>query len=202
MSQILCSWIGGTDWEVFDGKSKKDELGPILRTLEDEDWRDVDEIHLLNNYKNREAADFKKFLSKKTKAKIVGKDVKIASPTNFKGIDEAAGALVRGLPEDARLIYLVSPGTYVMSSVWILLAHNQFPATLIEASKEAGVQNSTYPSISQSATLLIVQIGLAHRSVRAEGFTDLTLKRYSMTVRRCARPLIKPPDLQSGISRY
>ena len=145
MSQILCSWIGGTDWEVFDGKSKKDELGPILRTLEDEDWRDVDEIHLLNNYKNRKAADFKKFLSKKTKAKIVGKDVKIASPTNFKGIDEAAGALVRRLPEDARLIYLVSPGTYVMSSVWILLAHNQFPATLIEASKEAGVQKLDVP---------------------------------------------------------
>ncbi|MDP6416256.1 MAG: AAA family ATPase, partial [Gammaproteobacteria bacterium] len=145
MSQILCSWIGGTDWEVFDGKLGKDELGPILRTLADEDWRNPDEIHLLNNYKNRKASDFKKALSKKTKAKIVCKDVKLTSPTNFKEIDDAASTLVRGLPEDARLIYLVSPGTYVHSSVWILLAHNQFPATLIEASKEAGVQKVEVP---------------------------------------------------------
>ena len=144
MSRILCSWIGGTDWEVFDGKPKKDELGPIRRTLADSDWNNVDEIHLLNNYKDRKASDFKKYLSKKTKAKIVCKDVKIP-PTHFKKINDAANALVRGLPQDADLVYLVSPGTYVMASVFILMAHNQFPATLIEASIEAGVQKLDVP---------------------------------------------------------
>jgi len=145
MRRILCSWIGDTDWLAQEGRpSEKDDIGPIVRTLLNNDWNNVDEIHLLNNYKNRRASDFKKYLSKKTKAQIVCKNVKIP-PTHFKKINDAASALVRGLPKDAELIYLVSPGTFVMSTVWVLLAHNQFRATLIEASKQADVQELDVP---------------------------------------------------------
>ena len=151
MSEILCSWIGDTDWLVQEGTPKKeDDKGPILRTLENKDWANrISEIHLLNNYENRKAnrksADFKKWLAKKTDAKIVCKSVDLISPTSFTEIDQIATALVRSLPQNANLIYLCSPGTYVMQCVWILLSHNIFPATLIESSKEAGVQEIEVP---------------------------------------------------------
>jgi DNA-binding NtrC family response regulator len=142
MKKILCSWIGGADWASLESGA---EPGPILRTLRDAEWKNIDEVHLLNNYAGKKSVAFKKALSKKTKAKIICKDVKLTSPTDFKEVDEAATELVRSLPAESRLIYLCSPGTYVMSSVWILLAHNAYPATLIEASKEAGVTGLDVP---------------------------------------------------------
>jgi len=147
MSEILCSWIGDTDWLVQEGTPRKeDDIGPILRTLQNKDWADrISEIHLLNNYERRKSADFKKWLAKKTDAKIVCKTVESIPPTNFTKIDQIATALVRSLPQDAKLIYLCSPGTYVMQCVWLLLSHNKFPATLIESSKEAGVQEIEVP---------------------------------------------------------
>ena len=101
MSEILCSWIGDTDWLVQEGNPRKeDDKGPILRTLENKDWANrISEIHLLNNYENRKAnrksADFKKWLAKKTDAKIVCESVDLISPTNFTEIDQVATALVR-----------------------------------------------------------------------------------------------------------
>jgi len=147
MSKILCSWIGGTDWLVQEGTPREeDDLGPILRTLRNKEWAEqVSEIRLLNNYPGRKSAVFKKWLAKETKAKIICKDVELTSPTSFTEVDQAATALVRSLPEDAQLIYLCSPGTYVMSSVWILLSHNQFPATLIETSPQADVKEIDVP---------------------------------------------------------
>ena len=89
MSEILCSWIGDTDWLVQEGTPRKDDdLGPILRTLENKDWSDrISEIHLLNNYENRNAADFKRWLENKIDAKIVCKTVE-TPPTNFTKIHQ------------------------------------------------------------------------------------------------------------------
>ena len=104
MSEILCSWIGDTDWLAQEGTPRKeDDIGPILRTLENKDWADrVSEIHLLNNYENRKenrkSADFKKWLAEKTDAKIVCKTVDLISPTSFTEIDQIATALVQSLP--------------------------------------------------------------------------------------------------------
>ena len=142
MTRILCSWIGRADWTSL--KPGKDP-GPILRTLQDSDWNTVDEIYLLNNYE-RKADEFKKSLSRKTKAKIVCKDVKLSSPTNFEEVEKAASQLLKTLPASAELILLCSPGTWVMSSCFVLQAHNAYPtARLLEASKEAGVVEITVP---------------------------------------------------------
>lgn len=143
---ILCAWIGGTDWEIVEGKAGKDDLGPILRTLADEDWMDVDEIHLLNNYEAPRTSEmFKKHLSKKTRAKVVIQDVELSSPTNFEEVDAAGRKLVDSLARTDRLLFLVSPGTYTMQTIWVLIAHNHRTATLIEASKEAGVKKVAVP---------------------------------------------------------
>ena len=105
----------------------------------------MDEVHLLNNYE-RKASEFKKSLSRKTKAKIVCKDVTLSSPTNFEEVERAASALLKTLPDSAELILLCSPGTFVMSSCFILLGHNAYPkARLLETSKEAGVVEIKVP---------------------------------------------------------
>ena len=79
----------------------------------------------------------------RTKAHVVCEDVVLNSPTDFRGVYDATEALIQRIEADAdgehELIFLCSPGTYVMSSVWIILAHTKYPARLIEASKEAGV---------------------------------------------------------------
>ena len=136
MSNILCSWIGGRDWEAFDGASNP---GPILATLSDTNWGVPDEIHLINNYSKRKANDFKKWLSKKTGLKVVCKDVELTSPTNWQEVYEEVLDLVEPLSEANNLTYLCSPGTYVMASVWILLSQTKFGARLLESSIEGGV---------------------------------------------------------------
>jgi len=147
MKRTLCSWIGETDWLVQEGKPRKeDDLGPILRTVIDEKWADqIGEVRLLNNYPGRRSAEFKKWLSKKTKAKIVCKDVKLSSPTNFTEVDRITIELLRSLPDNPPLLFLCSAGTFVMSAVLILISHNQFPAMLIEASEKGGVKEIDVP---------------------------------------------------------
>ncbi len=140
MSRILCSWVGETDWRYLLRQSE--EPGPILRTLKDPDWGGVDEVHLLNNYHDkhddRKGSEYKKFLAKKTKAKVVCKDVTLSSPTNFEEVERAASELLKTLPDSAELILLCSPGTWVMSVALVLQKHNAYQrARLIEASKEA-----------------------------------------------------------------
>ena len=143
MTRILCSWIGGADWDSL--APNEEEPGPINRTVEDPHWNTVDEIHLLNNYE-RKADEFKKALLGKTKAKIVCKDVKLSSPTNFEEVEKAASQLLKTLPASAELILLCSPGTWVMSSCFVLQQHNAYPkARLLEASKEAGVVEIKVP---------------------------------------------------------
>jgi len=146
MGNILCTWIGGSDWDVCEGSPKKDSLGPIRRTLQNEDWKDVDEIHLLNNYPApRRAEKFKNYLSQYTEAKITPIDEVLDSPTDLTQVYDAAERVVDGLPSDARLIFLISPGTYSMQLAFLLIAHNLRPATLIEASREADVQKVNVP---------------------------------------------------------
>ena len=164
MTRIMCSWIGGADWASL---ARGAEPGPILRTLEDPDWSTMDEVHLLNNYE-RKASEFKKSLSRKTKAKIVCKDVTLSSPTNFEEVERAASALLKTLPDSAELILLCSPGTFVMSSCFILLGHNAYPkARLLEASKEAGVVEIKVP-FQISVRDIIERVDAARRAASSD----------------------------------
>ena len=73
MSHIMLSWIGGTDHEAANGKGDK-QPGPIARMVDDKRFSDFTRIHLLNSYPNKSAANFKRWLGKRTKAKITTRE--------------------------------------------------------------------------------------------------------------------------------
>ncbi len=164
MRRLLFSWVGGADWDARDGKVE--EPGPIVRTLADKTWGALDEVHLLNNYVKREPAEFKKWLAEKTPASITCTNAALSSPTNFTEVYEAADQLLRSTqaenPSECELIFQCSPGTYVMSQVWIILSDTRYPATLIEASKEAGVLKMNVP-FEFSVDVLIERADWARR---------------------------------------
>ena len=203
MSRILFSWIGGADWGSLEDGA---EPGPILRTLTDDKWKDqFDEVHLLNNY-DKKGSSFKKALRKKTKIKIVCRDVKLTSPTNFGEVDEATRELIRSVPSDSQLIFLCSPGTWVMSSVLVLIAHNEFErSTLLEASKEAGVVEIEMPfqiavrDVIDRADNALNKISQGRRPYAREfesikhdcGPMRLAIKRASLVVQRQLSILIE-----------
>ena len=168
MKRILCSWIGGGDWFATETQGQKTEPGAIARTIEDADYTGVDEIRLLNNYPDRQASAFRKWVRTRTKANVVCEDVALDSPTDFRGVYDVTDALIQRIESDTdeehELIFLCSPGTYVMSSVWIILAHTKYPARLIEASKEAGVVEIEVP-FDISVDYLIDRADRARRDV-------------------------------------
>lgn len=149
--KILISWIGGSDFASSRGVADRSP-GPISRTLQDPRYQDFHEIRLLNNYPNEKTPIFKKWLTKetKTKAKINIRTVKeLKSPTDFEGVSRAVMGEVEDIhskhTKEVELYFLVSPGTYVMASIFIILANTKYPAELIEVSVEAGVQQITVP---------------------------------------------------------
>ena len=142
MAHILFSWIGGTDWNSFGSDS---DSGPVLATLSDPDWGIPDEVRLINNYPDRKSVDFAKWITKKTGLKVIAKDVELSSPTNWREVYEQTVDLVEPQQAGNDLTFLCSPGTYVMASVWILLAQTKFDARLLESSIEGGVLEIDVP---------------------------------------------------------
>ena len=143
MARIIFSWIGGNDWHSCDAKK---DSGPILATVSDKQFGEPDEIHLINNYPDKKSEVFKKWLSKKVSSKIVCSDVRLTSPTNWREVYECVIDVVEPFEGDEHeLVFLCSPGTFVMSSVWILVSQTKFQAQLLESSIEAGVVEIDVP---------------------------------------------------------
>lgn len=144
----MLSWIGGTDHDAANGKGDK-QPGPIARMVDDKRFSDFTRIHLLNSYHDRSAANFKRWLGKRTKARITTQRIKLSSPTDFGEIYRVSSEVIEALQDeygsDLTLTINASPGTYVMSAVWVILANTRFTVDLFEASPEAGVQEINLP---------------------------------------------------------
>ena len=121
-------------------------LGPIAQAVE---TRRFDEIVLLNNYPEKDVLHYIQWLKLRTNGKIVHRFHKLAGPTNFGEIYEAAvetvNTTLKRYKEDVDLTFHLSPGTPAMAAVWIILAKTRFPAELIESSKEHGVRIASVP---------------------------------------------------------
>lgn len=147
---MLC-WIGGADHAAARGAGAK-APGPIVRVVQDDRFRDLDSIHLLNNYEDQSAGKFKKWLAKKTRAKIKTHNVTLSSPTDFGDVYrvsvDAVEAVFSEFGQDVEIVVNVSSGTYVMSAIWVILAHTKYTAVtikIVEASPEGGVQPIELP---------------------------------------------------------
>ena len=149
MTKIMFAWIGGTDHDAVTGNTRRSP-GPIARAVSER--RDVDHIHLLNNYRDHSSTAYKKWLrtTTKTKAKISSAEIELVTPTDFgaiySSVRQEIDSVRKKLGRDTELVFNLSPGTYGMAAVWIILQQTLYPdSELIEASPEAGVKTVDVP---------------------------------------------------------
>jgi len=145
MDKVLFAWIGFTDLNASKGDIKAD-LGPIAQALKDIDFN---VLVLISDHPEKVNQAYKKWLSSKTKAKILIKKAKLSSPTHFGDIHESVVKVVeeykKNSSSQSQFFFHLSPGTPAMASVWILLSKTRYPAKLVETSIEKGFQFTTIP---------------------------------------------------------
>lgn len=139
----LVSWIGRTDHEAAT-KGAETERGPIATALAGP--KRYDHVYLLTNYPFEQSRDYCAWLQEKcgypaSKVDLYGIDLR--SPIDYASIyTEVSKNLKEArLPkDDVELTFHLSPGTPAMAAVWIILAKTRFPATLIQTSRERGLE--------------------------------------------------------------
>jgi transcriptional regulator with GAF, ATPase, and Fis domain len=142
--EILIAWIGNTDLKASRGELSVG-LGPIAQAAKSRGFK---EIHLLSDHMPAESKAFAKWLKCESGVEPTIWLKKLSGPTRFNEIYEAAVAVLLRLKEAGfgqHFTFHVSPGTPAMAAVWILLAKTQFPAELIESSREEGVRTISLP---------------------------------------------------------
>jgi DNA-binding NtrC family response regulator len=151
--KALVCWIGITDLGAAGIRSLKgnDDLGrgPIGQALEQ---REFDQVLLLANYPKHESAAYVRWAQGRTSAKVTLRQVELDDPTRFAEVyqladaalsDVRAGAHRKG--QELELTLHLSPGTPVMTAVWIILGKAKYPAELIQTSRERGLQTASIP---------------------------------------------------------
>lgn len=133
------------DFSAVADETRKN-FGPVGSAVSELEFTD---IILLNDYLPEKVEEYRVWLSQKTDAAIEIRRHKLSSPTNYSEIYRAALQTVaearKKYGEKAHLTFHVSPGTWAMASVWIMLAKTRFKAELIESSREAGIQKVNVP---------------------------------------------------------
>lgn len=142
--ETLIAWIGNTDLKASRGEHSVG-LGPIAQAAKSRCFK---EIHLLSDHNPAESKAFAVWLKRESGVEPTVWQKKLSGPTRFNEIYEAATSVLRTLKKagaDQQFAFHVSPGTPAMAAVWILLAKTQFPAELIESSREEGVRTVSLP---------------------------------------------------------
>jgi len=145
MAQVLISWIGTHDLEAAE-RSGEPGRGPISAALL---ALELEQVVLLSDWARERAESYVRWASTQTSAAIRLVPVSLSSPTAMDEVYTAARSTLndvqREFAGDIELTFHISPGTSVMASVWILIAKAEIPAKLVQASKEAGVQEVDVP---------------------------------------------------------
>ena len=150
--EILFTWIGTADYNASYSDSL-DKPGPVLQALKTEKF---DKVILIQNVMDRNAKgtdkkadEFLDWLKSKSSCEIELVKVEIANPTDVDTIYKASEQVILKAFEshgrDENLTFHLSPGTWAMSSVWYILSQTKYPASLIQSSPEAGVQEVNIP---------------------------------------------------------
>jgi len=145
MSRVLITWIGHADLKAPQ-EPEKAGLGPVGQAVFE---RPFDEVVLLSNYSEDQAAAYLKWLKSRTPSVILLHSVTLSGPTQFGEIYQAAVEVVseaiKRHGRSAELTFHLSPGTPAMAAVWIIIAKTRFPAELIESSPQYGVRTASVP---------------------------------------------------------
>lgn len=145
MKKTLFTWLGNTDIRAAEGEDL-DEFGPIGQAVI---TREYEKIAILNNFPKNEATRYVRWLRGRTNAEITSYQFALPSPTAFGAIYEAAVEVLTenctGVWDKEQFEIHLSPGTPAMAAVWIILCKTQFPATLLESSRDHGVKVASVP---------------------------------------------------------
>jgi len=139
----LVSWVGRTDHEAAEQEAGAG-LGPIATALSDA--KRYDRIYLLTNYPFEKSRSYCAWLREKVgypddKVDLFG--IELRSPIDYASIYTEVSKNLKDarLPrDDVELTFHLSPGTPAMAAIWIILAKTRFPATLIQTSRERGLE--------------------------------------------------------------
>lgn len=138
----LISWVGKADHDCAEG-ARGDDLGPVASAIKAH--TPFDKICLLTNYEFERTKAYCKWLEKTTgcvETDLYG--VELSSPTNYAEIYSKVCAELKALRlpnDDVEITFHLSPGTPAMTAIWIILAKTRFPASLIQTSKEKGLES-------------------------------------------------------------
>ena len=141
------AWLGQTDLNASDGSTEAGD-GPIANACV---ARHFDDIVILNNYPKSQADQYKNWLV--GKMANAASDIRLlqqqlTSPINFAEIFQAARSVLDDIrKEDPALsiTFHLSPGTPAMAAVWIVMAQMYPDISLINSSREAGVEDVDFP---------------------------------------------------------
>jgi transcriptional regulator with PAS, ATPase and Fis domain len=146
MTDILFSWIGGTDLNEF--KEEKDPTkAPLARAVLQ---RSFDEIYLASNYKRAETDKYIAWLRATCTTEIHYEQAKLNTPTDYNAIYRFVEKKLTRLSQehhDLNLTIHLSPGTPQMAAVSILLGKTLFSANtkFLQSSREQGLVDVEVP---------------------------------------------------------
>ena len=150
----LISWIGKADHlasgvEVNREAARESDAdtgeGPIATALLSS--IQYDRVCLLTNYGHTKGFQFCEWIENKCSypaSKIDLQEIDLINPIHYASIYQEVSKHLKdlGLPrDDINLTFHLSPGTPAMATIWIMLAKTRFPASLIQTSKENGLQS-------------------------------------------------------------
>ncbi|WP_229721782.1 sigma-54 interaction domain-containing protein [Marinobacterium nitratireducens] len=109
---------------------------------------DFSTVHLLSDHSASTTRAYARWLGGQSNATVSAHNIKLTSPTSFEEIFKAARTVINEVQQASKaapLVFHLSPGTPAMAAIWILLAKTQYPARLIESSREHGVREVNIP---------------------------------------------------------
>ncbi len=141
--QWLISWIGNADHSASEQGDGAD-VGPIATALQSGIL--FDRICLLTNFSYDRSARFCEWLENKfgySGSLIDLQEIDLVSPIHYASIYTEVSRHLKALSlpnDDVDVTFHLSPGTPAMAAIWIMLAKTRFPASLIQTSKERGLE--------------------------------------------------------------
>ena len=144
----LFTWIDLEDLQAAGIKDGTPKIvgGPILSALTAEKF---DSVHLLVDWPST-SNSYRKWLSKYFSGEITVNEVDLgADPTDVTSIYKAAKTLLDDIYSSQEVegspSFHLTPGTWAMAVVWVIISQTRYTGRLLQASKEAGVQTVDIP---------------------------------------------------------
>lgn len=148
--KILFAWIGTADHMACEDEQGT-LMGPIGNAVEQLQF---DELVLIQNNQTEETSfsekgkSYVKWIQKTFKGKVSLYLEDLKNPTDLNGIYKITNKVLREITinrQNSELTFHLSPGTWAMAVVWVILSETKYVANLLQSSPEDGVKQVRIP---------------------------------------------------------